>query len=390
MTNLLIRWFIKDYENTRNQSVARKYGYLCGFVGIATNTLLAVVKIFMGLAINSIAVTADAVNNLSDIGASVVTIIGFYYAGKPADEEHPFGHGRAEYLSALLLSLMVIFVGLQFLKSSWERITNPQPIESSLMSMGLLALAILLKVWQSGLYKKVGNKINSKTLIAASLDSLSDVGATSIVLLSLVLAKFITFPLDGYIGLMLSVLVIYNGWNIIKDVIDPILGSAPDEEQCKEITDLLLSCDGIRGCHDLIVHNYGAGSILATVHAEVSDKLELIEAHEIIDAAEKRIEEELGIGVLIHLDPINFDDPEIKNIYDETKKFVREIHSSINIHDFRMVHKIDNELIFDMVVPVDFSENMIEDIKGRTIKFLHENHQIGKVFIKIERGNIII
>lgn len=300
MTNFLIRWFIKDYEEIRNPIVARRYGYLCGFVGIATNTLLAVVKIIMGLTIHSIAVTADAVNNLSDIGTSVVTIVGFFYAGKPADEEHPFGHGRAEYLSALFLSLMVIMVGIQFLKTSWQRIIDPLPIAYSLLSVILLVLAILLKVWQSGLYRKIGKEIGSKTLTAAALDSLSDVATTTIVLLSLLFTKFITFPLDGYIGLAVSALIIYNGWNIIKDVIDPILGSPPDPDQCKEITELLLSCEGINGYHDLIIHNYGARSILATVHAEVSDKLGLVEAHEIVDAAEKKIERELGIGVLIH------------------------------------------------------------------------------------------
>lgn len=390
MTNFLIRNFIKDHENIKDKKIVRKYGYLCGLVGIATNTLLSVIKIIMGISINSIAVTADAVNNLSDIGTSVVTLIGFYYAGKPADEEHPFGHGRAEYLSALFLSLMVIMVGIQFIKTSWQRIVNPEPIAFSAISVILLIISVALKIWQSRFYKKVGEIIRSKTLTAASLDSMSDVATTSIVVLSLILPRFMKFQIDGYIGLIVSVLIIYNGWNIVKDVIDPILGTMPDEEQCREITDKLLECEGVKGYHDLIVHNYGAGTILATVHAEVSDKLGLIEAHEIIDCAEKRVSRDLGINILIHLDPINFDDPAVIKLFDETKNFARSIDKEIDIHDFRFVQKIESEVIFDMVVPIRFSQPMIDDAKKKMIEFLHREYEIGKVYIEIERGNIIV
>ncbi len=390
MTNFLIRFFVKDPEDIKDSKVVRSYGFLCGFVGIATNTLLAIIKIIMGLAINSIAVVADAVNNFSDIGASVVTLVGFYVAGKPADEEHPFGHGRAEYLSALVLSLMVIVVGIQFLRSSWLRIIDPQPIEFSIGSLMLLILSVLLKVWQSRLYKVVGKKIRSNTLIAASLDSMSDVAITSIVIASLIISRFITFPIDGYIGLAVSLLIIYNGYNIVKEVIDPILGSQPDEEQCKEIIEELTACEGIMGTHDLIVHNYGSRVILATVHAEVSDKLGLIEAHDIIDRAEKHIQKKMGINMLIHMDPINFDDPMIKDMFDRTKSYVQGLESEIDIHDFRVVHNIDREVIFDMVVPIKLSSSMTEEIKQKAVGFLKDNYNVSRVYIDIERANIIV
>lgn len=390
MTNLMIKIFIKNPDYVKEPNVVRQYGYLCGFVGIATNTLLAVIKLIMGLAIGSIAVMADAVNNLSDIGASVVTLVGFYFAGKPADQEHPFGHGRAEYLSALFLSLMVIMVGIQFLRTSWERIINPIVLDFNLISIVLLMFSIILKIWQSRFYKKIGVKINSKTLVAAALDSLSDVATTSIIVLSLMIGRFIRFQIDGYIGLIVSILIIYNGWNIVKDVIDPILGTMPDQDQCNEITDALMSNEGIMGYHDLIIHNYGAGTILATVHAEISDSLGLVEAHEIIDNAEKMISKNLGINILIHMDPINFDDPEIKRIFDETKKFAQEIDQEIDIHDFRIVQKTHSEAIFDMVVPIKFSEVMIDTTKRKVINFLETNYDIRKVYIAIERGNIIV
>lgn len=390
MTDFLVKLFVKDYKDVKNKLVVKRYGFLCGFVGIITNTLLSILKIMLGLAANSIAVTADAVNNLSDVGASVVTLVGFYFVGKPADQEHPFGHGRAEYLSALFLSLMVIMVGIQFLKTSWLRVINPQPIVASWLSVGLLLMSIGLKIWQSRLYKKIGQIIHSKTLTAAALDSLSDVATTAIVVLSLIISKFTIFPLDAYIGLIVSLLIIYNGWNIIKDVIDPILGTMPDEEQIKEITDLILCCEGIRGYHDLIIHNYGAGTILATVHCEVSDQLGLLEAHDIIDCAEKRVARDLGINILIHLDPISFDDPKITKIFDEIKHFARTLDEDIDIHDFRLVQKFDSEIIFDMVVPIRFSQEVIDATKKKVIEFIDKQYDVQKVFITIERGNIIV
>ncbi|MDO4710604.1 MAG: cation diffusion facilitator family transporter [Peptostreptococcaceae bacterium] len=390
MTRLLIRIFIKDADNTKDPHVVKKYGYLCGFVGVATNTLLALIKLFIGLSIHSIAVMVDAVNNLSDIGASIVTLVGFYVAGKPADEEHPFGHGRAEYLSALVLSMMVIVVGIQFLRTSWQRIVDPIEIDHGSLTQVLLIFSVLLKIWQSKLYKVIGTKINSKTLIAAALDSTSDVATTSIIILSLVVDRSTSIPIDGYIGLIVSILIIYNGWNIVKDVIDPILGTMPDPEQCDEIISTLMSCEGIMGYHDLIIHNYGAGTILATVHAEVQDNLGLLEAHDIIDNAEKVIANNLKIGILIHMDPINFDDPEIKKIFDETKSFAQTIDPSIDIHDFRIVKKAHSEAIFDMVVPIKFSETTIDKTKRSVINFLEREHGISKVFISLERGNIIV
>lgn len=389
MTNLLIRTFVQNKKQSNSGAVSQRYGYLCGIVGIITNTILAVVKVIIGLASNSIAITADAVNNFSDMGASLVTLFGFYYAGKPADEEHPFGHGRAEYLSALFLSIMVIVVGFQFFTTSIERIKNPIPIGFNAFTIAVLAISLLMKVWQGRFYKKIGEIIHSQTLKAASADSMSDVAITGIVMLSIIASRFVSFPIDGYIGLIVSLLIMYNGFGIIKDTIDPILGTAPDEELIKEIMNSVKSVEGIKGAHDLIIHNYGAGSIIASIHAEISDKLTLLEAHEIADLAEKEILENLNVHLLIHMDPINFDDPAVKDMYDCTRSFLKKMDEKLNIHDFRLIQRKDKELVFDMCVPIDYEDKKILETKNAVIDYLKTAFDIKKVYIEVDKGNII-
>ncbi len=389
MTKLLVSLFIKDEGEAPRNIIAQKYGYLCGFVGILTNLLLALVKILIGLSTHSIAITADAVNNFSDMGASIVTVFGFYYAGKPADEEHPFGHGRAEYLSALFLSFMVIVVGFQFLKTSLERIVNPVSLQYTNLTLFILVLSILVKIWQAKFYKNIGIKIDSKTLKAAAADSASDVAITSIVVLSIVLSNFVSWPLDGYIGLIVSALIMYSGFGIVKDTINPILGCAPDQETIDQIMESVKSIDGIMGAHDLIIHNYGAGVIIASVHAELSDKLSLIEAHEIVDYAEKHISKELHMNLLMHIDPINFDDPDIKLMFDSTVTFLKSIDENMDIHDFRVIPRKDKELVFDMDVPVSYDDKKIAETKKAVKSYLKNNFDIKKIYIEIDRGNII-
>ena len=389
MTKLLIRFFVKDQEAPK-KIISQKYGYMCGIVGIITNLMLALVKIFIGLATHSIAVTADAVNNFSDMGSSMVTLFGFYYAGKPADEEHPFGHGRAEYLSALFLSVMVIVVGFQFLRTSFHRIGNPVPIEFTLVTLIILVMSIFVKVWQADFYKKIGAKIDSQTLKAAAADAVSDVAITSIVVFSIIISNYVSWPLDGYIGLVVSILIMYSGFGIIKDTIDPILGCAPDQEIIDEIMKSVRGIEGIMGAHDLIIHSYGAGVIIASVHAEVSDKLSLIEAHEIVDRAEKYISKELNINLLMHIDPIDFEDPNIKLIFDSTVDFLKSLDQDLDIHDFRVIPRKDKELVFDMDVPVDYDDKKIAATKKAVKDYLKSNYKINKIYIEIDRGNIII
>lgn len=388
MTNTLIKTFIKNKEDNP-KVLSRQYGYLCGIVGILTNLALAIVKIIIGLASNSIAITADAVNNFSDMGASFVTLFGFYYAGKPADEEHPFGHGRAEYLSALFLSVMVILVGFQFFTTSIQRIKNPVAIDFNGLTIAILIISVFVKIWQGGFYKKIGERIKSQTLRAAYADSMSDVAITGIVIISIIASRFVSFPVDGYIGLIVSLLIIYNGFGIIKDTIDPILGCAPDEDLIEEITSMVNSIEGVVDTHDLIIHNYGAGSIIASIHAEIPDKLSLIEAHEIADYAEREISEKLNINILVHVDPINYDDPEIKDMYDCTKEFLRKIDGNLNIHDFRVIPKKDKELVFDMSVPLEYDDTKIIKIKNAVKVYLKSSFDIKNIYIEVDRGNII-
>lgn len=389
MTEILIKLFMKDKEKLNKSHLSQKYGYLCGFVGIVTNALLAIVKIIIGLTSHSIAITADAVNNFSDMGASIVTLFGFYYAGKPADEEHPFGHGRAEYLSALFLSVMVIVVGFQFLSTSMQRILHPVNINFSWTTAAILFLSIAIKLWQSKFYVNIGTTINSRTLMAAAADSMSDVAITLIVVLSMIISSFVSWPLDGYIGLVVSLLIMYNGYGIIKDTINPILGSAPDEELFEKIMESVKNIDGIMGAHDLIIHSYGAGVTIASIHAEVSDKLSLIEAHEIVDHAEKHVSHELHISLLIHMDPIDFDDPKIRTMYEGTVQFLKAIDNALSIHDFRVIPRKEKELVFDMDVPISYDDKKIREVKKSVTKYLKENFEITKVHIEVDRGNLI-
>lgn len=377
-------------KSKNNIDFAKNTGIFAGIVGICTNTLLAIVKIIIGLTINSISIVVDSINNFSDIGSSVITILGFHMASKPADEEHPFGHGRAEYISALILSMIVIFVGLQFMKTSFDRAINPSPVIYSTISVVILILSIVVKIFQAKFYKEAGKKIHSKTLIAASLDSMSDIRITSIIIVSLIFEKIFGFAIDGYIGLVVSVLIIYNGWGMVKEVIDSLLGSAPDEEFIETILSEIKSVDGIRGCHDLIIHNYGEGRIVATAHAEVSDKLGLVEAHDIIDNAERVVSEKLSINLLLHLDPIDFDCPMIKKVYDDTKALLRGIDERIDIHDFRFLNNSEDKIMFDLVLPLDYDEDKIYIIKKYIQDYVFAKYNIDIVKINLDRGNTII
>lgn len=388
MTAWLIKVFIRDKKKGQ-KATAQRFGYLCGFVGIFTNALLAVLKIIIGLASGSIAIIADAVNNFSDMGASIVTLFGFYYAGKPADQEHPFGHGRAEYLSALFLSVMVIVVGFRFLTTSVERIRNPIPLTVSVVTLVILIASIAVKIWQSRFYKNIGERIASQTLKAAAADSMSDVAITGIVVLSMLLAKFTSFPIDGYIGLIVSLLIMYNGYGIIKDTIDPILGCAPDPELMEALNRAVRQVDGVMGVHDLIVHSYGTGVLIASIHVEVSDKLSFVEAHEIADRAEREIWDAYEIRILVHLDPIDFDDPTILQMHDGTKQFLKCMDERLSIHDFRVIPKREKELVFDLDVPIEYEDRRIAEVKSQVRQYLKEQYGILVVHIEVDRGNLI-
>jgi len=377
-TDFLIRTFIKDYRNTKNREVRQRYGYLTGFTGVVANILLFSMKLAIGLYLNSIAVMADAFNNLSDVASSVVTIFGFMMSGKPADKEHPFGHGRFEYIAALVVSFMVMLVGFEFVKSSISRIMNPEALSFDVYTFAILVASILVKVWLSFFNKSIGKAIGSKVMEATAFDSLSDVIATSVVALSLAASIWIASPIDGYVGLVVSVFILYNGFNLIKDTLNPLLGDAPDEELVKAIMDKTLSYKAIIGIHDLIVHNYGPGRVVASIHAEIPYNMDIMEAHDIIDLAEKEISEELGIHVVIHMDPINTDDRLVQKAQLQVLEILEDFPQELTIHDFRIVGGEKHmNLVFDMVVPYDFVEkdekNLVEEVK-KAIKKRHPNY----------------
>lgn len=358
-SNLLIKFFIKNNEDIQNEEVRNKYGYLAGAVGIVANLLLFIVKISVGLITSSIAVTADAFNNFSDMASSIITIVGFKLASIPPDKEHPFGHGRLEYISALVVAFMVMMVGIQFVKSSIERILNPIPVKFQLIPFILLFISILAKLWLSNFNKFVGNKINSSALKAASVDALGDVFTSSCVVVSFLAARFTTLPLDGYIGILVSLAILYAGFTLVKETISPLLGEAPDLDLVQKINECVLSYEHISGVHDLIVHNYGVGRCIASLHAEIPSNINIMTIHDIIDKAEREISKELKIHLVIHMDPVCVETKEVSEAREEIQNIIDSNSNIKSMHDFRVVGDGDKKnLVFDIVV---FHENKVSD-----------------------------
>lgn len=370
ISKFLVNTFVKNNENIKDPKVRNNYGNLGGIVGIIINFMLFLIKFFVGMFVGSIAISADAFNNLSDAGSSVITIIGFKMANKPADAEHPFGHGRIEYLSALIVAFLVMLVGVQFIKSSIERIFNPTVVTFELVPFILLLISIGFKVWLSTFNKYIGNKINSSALKAAAADSLGDVFTSSTVVISFLISKFTTFPIDGYIGVFVALAILYAGFGLVKETLNPLLGEAPDPELVNDICEKVLSYPLISGVHDLIVHNYGPGRIIASLHAEIPSDVDIMEIHNTIDMAEREVSRDLNIHLVIHMDPICVITDEIKETWDYVEKVLRRYPEIKSMHDFRIVGEGDiKNLIFDIVVSPSSSKNtkkqnkMLEDIK---------------------------
>jgi cation diffusion facilitator family transporter len=391
LTDILIKTFIKDKDNIRDKNVRQKYGYLGGFVGIACNVALSGVKIAIGLMVNSIAITADAVNNLSDAASSIITVIGFKITNKPADREHPFGHGRIEYISAMVVSFMVILVGFEFLKSSFERVRNPEAVKFDIIPFSVLLISIGVKVWLSRFYKRIGRKIGSKTMEASAADSLSDVITTSVVAMSLLASLWTAFPADGYVGLLVSALIIYSGISLTKDTLNPLLGEAPEPEFIKSITEKVLSYDGIIGIHDMIVHNYGPGRCVVSLHAEIPANMDIMKAHDVIDLAEQEISKEMDIHMVIHMDPINTDDKVVQKTQEQITELISEMHEELTIHDFRIVGGEEHKnLIFDLVVPFEYDEKMAKDLSNEVAREIKTKYPECDAIIYIDRAYSVL
>ncbi|HYF82198.1 MAG TPA: cation diffusion facilitator family transporter [Clostridia bacterium] len=391
LTDMLIKTFVRDNENIRDKNVRQKYGYLGGFVGIVCNVMLSAAKVTIGLMSNSIAITADAVNNLTDAASSVITLIGFKITNKPADREHPFGHARIEYISAMIVSFLVILVGFEFLKSSFERVINPEVLKFDIISFSVLIISIGIKVWLSRFYKNIGRKIDSKTMEASATDSLSDVITTSVVAFSLLCSKWITFPIDGYIGLLVSAFIIYSGISLTRETLNPLLGEAPEPKFITEITEKTMRYEKIIGIHDMIVHNYGPGRCVVSLHAEIPAKMDIMEAHDIIDLAEQEISEELDIHLVIHMDPINTDDKVVQSTLEQVIEIITELREELTIHDFRIVggegHK---NLIFDLVVPYEYDEKKAKNLSAEVAQEIKARYPNYNAVIYIDRAYSVL
>ncbi len=365
MQKILVKLFIRDPENTSNLKVREAYGTLGSITGIVVNLILAIIKYIAGILSGSISVTADAINNLSDAGSSIISLIGVKLSAMPADKDHPYGHGRVEYISALGVSFFVLLMGIELFKSSVDKIVNPAPVKFNWIALIILLVSILMKLWLGYFNKKLGEKINSAPMIAVMKDSFSDCLATSVALVAIIVSAFSDISIDGYLGIIVAGFIFLAGFNILKDTMADLLGKPADKEFTEQIEKKIMSYDKIVGVHDMIVHDYGPGRRFASAHAEVSSRDDIMEIHDIIDLAERDIFNEFGLVISIHTDPIVTDDERINSLKDMTKGIVQEISNEMSIHDFRVVDgPTHTNLIFDLIVPHKYhlSNNQIIQI----------------------------
>lgn len=352
MTALLIKAFVKNYEDTKNMKVRQSYGRLGSLVGIVVNLLLFAGKFTVGALFGSVAITADGVNNLSDAGSSVVSLLSFRLAGKPADREHPYGHARVEYLAAMIVAILILVLGVELGKTSFGKIASPQAITFSWLMVGVLVFSIAAKLWLYFFNRAVGRRIDSQVMRATAADSLSDVMATTAVLVSTVVSPVIGYPLDGWMGVAVSTFILFSGINIIRDAMNKLLGDAPTQELVESIEQFVTAYDGILGVHDLMVHSYGPGRCFASLHAEVSAREDILKSHDLIDNIERDILRVEGIHMVLHLDPIVTDDAETAALREQVQGLLRGLEHGLAMHDFRVVPgETHNNLIFDVAVP---------------------------------------
>lgn len=373
MTELLLKLFIKDRDNISSPQVRGKYGILSGCVGIAVNVLLFVAKFLVGTVTNSIAITADAVNNLSDAGSCAVTVFGFHMSGKPADEEHPFGHGRIEYITAMVVSFIVLFMGFELGSQSIDKIRNPEDVTFNLVGAIVIGMSIFGKLWLALFNRKLGKKIDSPAMSAVVADSLSDIAATSVTLIALILSNF--FPslhIDGWLGIIVACFVLKAGYGIFKETLGALIGEPPTKETVNDIEEKIMSYEHVTGIHDLILHNYGPGRFFGSVHVEMPSDIDVLISHDIIDNIERDIYNETGIQLVIHYDPLEVDNERVKELRNVVSAIVRRLDEKLTIHDFRVVDGPSHtNLIFDVVVPHKFpmsSDDLMAEISSEIYK----------------------
>ena len=388
MTSLLIRLFVKNSDQVKNHKVRESYGKLAGIVGILCNALLSAAKIIAGWLFKSVSILADGVNNLSDATSSLVTLIGFKLSGRPADKEHPFGHARMEYVAGLVVAFFIVLVGFDLSKSSFNKIIHPEAANFSVISIVILALSILLKLWMFFFNRKVGKIIDSTTLEATAADSRNDVLMTSAVLICAIVGKLTGFAmLDGIVGLGIAVFIIISGVKLVSETLSPLLGEAPNKELVTDILEKLRGYDGVLGVHDLMVHDYGPGRCFASVHVEMDAKNDILKSHDVCDNIERDFQED-GISLVVHLDPIITDDEEINELKKLLAKLLASMGYGITMHDFRVVKGYTHtNLIFDIVVPFDCKLSD-DELKNTIQQMVQEQNEKLFTVINIDRNYI--
>lgn len=364
MTNLLIKIFLKDKDGTTPQG-REAYGRLSGIVGIVCNVILGIMKLIVGTVSNSVSITADATNNIADAGSSIVTLIGFRLSEKPADEDHPYGHARTEYIAGLIISFLILHIGFDILADSFAKILHPEESIFSWVTVIILAVSMVIKGWLCVFNKSLDKRIKSKTLAATSADSRNDVISTGAVLLALIISRFTGFNLDGYMGVCVAAFIIYSGIGLVKETVSPLLGQAPSKEMYESLEKEIMSYEGVLGVHDLMVHSYGPGSYFASAHIEMDAKKDVLVCHDIMDTIERDILEKLKVHIVVHLDPTILDCQETNHLKEMVSEILYDIDPVLTFHDFRVVVGDKNKnVLFDVVVPpaYKYSDEELKDI----------------------------
>lgn len=389
MTEFLVRHFVKDYEEVEKVSVRTAYGVLASVVGIFCNVILFIVKWIIGYLLHSISVMADAFNNLSDAGSSIIGLVGVKMAGKPADRDHPFGHGRIEYIAALIVAFLVLQVGFTFFKDAVGKIRHPEALKFQIVSALILVLSIGVKLWMGYFNRKLGKKIDSKVMLATAADAMGDVITTSATIVSIIFFGVTGVNIDGFVGLGVSLVVMWAGVGIAKDTLEPLIGEAVAPEEYARISQFVECYEGIMGSHDLIVHNYGPGRSMASIHAEVPNDVDIEASHEIIDRIERDAISKLGIFLVIHMDPVETKDAHVIQVRKQVEQILDAVDPVVTIHDFRMVDgKEQINLIFDMVVPFEYDKKKQDELRMTLIKLLQITDQRYQCVITIERSYV--
>ncbi|MBR3290276.1 MAG: cation transporter [Clostridia bacterium] len=357
MTDFLVKRFVKRSEQVHEPDVRSAYGKVAGATGIVVNLLLFAGKLLAGLLTGALSVIGDAVNNLSDAASSLVTLLGFKLSEAPPDDQHPFGHGRMEYLSGMGIGVLILFAGWELLKSSFTKILHPEPTAWSYVTLGILLAAVLVKGWLMLFYRKLGKRISSDTLLAASVDSRNDMLCTVLIAASIVVEYFTGWQIDGYMGVLVAALIVWAGISVIRDSVSPLLGQAPDPEMVREIRKMALSYDGIVGVHDLIIHNYGPGRVIISLHAEVPADEDVLKSHDLVDRLEHDMMQRFHAVTCIHLDPVDTANPEVQRLKILAETALSDIDKSLTLHDFRVVFgETHTNVIFDITVPFDYKD----------------------------------